>query len=345
MRLAVFASLVTPLQEAQLGGAQAFACDLADALGGLGHEVVIHCARGSRLPGRELQMYPGVPSPRALWRPNSESSGAHPELQRAFGRMMAGIAAGGYDAVSGHAFDAEAVTAAEGLPVLHTLHLPPPAPALLAVARSSGSAFVTVSRACAQLWRRGGLASIETIRNGSPDQPAAARGVGRQALIAGRVSPEKGTAIAIRVALRAGLEPRLVGTIYDHDYWRREVGRRPQNLSRTALWRLMARSAVLILPAQWEEPYGLVAAEAQLAGCPVAGYRRGGLAEVVSEGRGGFLVAPGDEDALLTAIGRALLLDRAQVRRQARRRLLIEPCARAYARRLEQLARRDRGGG
>jgi glycosyltransferase involved in cell wall biosynthesis len=86
------------------------------------------------------------------------------------------------------------------------------------------------------------------------------------------------------------------------------------------------------MPVEWDEPFGMVAAEAQLAGCPVAGYRRGGLPEVVEEGVGGFLAEPGDFEGLLDAVRAALRLDRAAVRASALRRLLIGPVAATYER-------------
>src|SRR5438105_255690 len=75
---------------------------------------------------------------------------------------------------------------------------------------------------------------------------------------------------------------------------------------------------------RWEGPFGMVAAEAQMAGCPVAGYRRGALPEVVDEGVSGFLATPDDIESLATAIGHCLALDRAAVRASAQRRLGLE---------------------
>ncbi|HUZ88772.1 MAG TPA: glycosyltransferase [Candidatus Acidoferrales bacterium] len=334
----MFTSLVTPLLEAQRGGAQAFACDLAAALERRGHRVVVYCAEGSHLPGRELVTVPVPALRRALWRPGRPEPTPLPALGEAFERLLARVRQGGHDAVSGHAFDAEAIEQAQDLPVLHTLHLPPPAPRVLASAQQTGSHFAAVSAACARQWRSAGLAEVETIRNGSPDFVVTAVRPRPWALIAGRVSPEKGTAAAIRVARRSGLEVRLAGSVYDRAYWRREVRRRVSNLPRTTLWELMARCSVCLMPVDWEEPYGLVAAEAQLAGCPVVGYRRGGLAEVVKDGSGGYLVAPGDEDGLAEAVSRALQLDRVQIRNQARRRLLIGRCTAAYERSLRRIA-------
>ena len=95
-------------------------------------------------------------------------------------------------------------------------------------------------------------------------------------------------------------------------------------------------------PCSWTsraETFGLVAAEAQMAGCPVVAYRRGALPEVVEEGVGGILVEPGDEEALARAIPDARALDRSRVRASAERRLSIETTVDGYERELAAIAR------
>src|SRR5712692_7830376 len=77
----------------------------------------------------------------------------------------------------------------------------------------------------------------------------------------------------------------------------------------------MGDAASLAMPVHWDEPFGLVAIEAQAAGAPVVGYRRGGLPEVVRDGVTGFLVEPGDEAALVAAVARAGKIERAACRR------------------------------
>ena len=42
--------------------------------------------------------------------------------------------------------------------------------------------------------------------------------------------------------------------------------------------------------AQWEEPFGLTAIEANACGVPIIATRRGALPEIVQHGRNGFLV-------------------------------------------------------
>lgn len=325
------ASLVSPLREAQLGGAQAFLTDLARELAAHGHEVTVFCAAGSALPGLRLVT---VPAPagveRALVMPGGGPPPPLPALRAAFTRLFEAIRAEAPDAISQHAFDAEAIELAEDLPVLHTLHLPPLVPAVVAAARRARARLVTVSEAMRAAWASAGVADVGVIRNGVPAFAVPSGPVVPRALIAGRVSPEKGTAVAVEVARRAGLEPLVVGNVYDGAYWERAVRIPVTPVERPELWRLMAGSAVTLMPVEWDEPFGLVAAEAQMAGCPVVGYRRGGLPEVVEEGVGGFLVAPGDAGALVAAVPRARALDRRLVRESASRRLTIGSAASAY---------------
>src|SRR5262249_1216591 len=147
-RIAVVSSLVTPLREAQLGGAQAFLTDLARALRLCGHDVTVYCADGSSLTGVRLVT---VPAPAGVEAALVMRGGPPPPqlraLRGAFERLFPAVRAGGCDAVTQHAFDAEAFELAAGLPVLHTLHLPPIVPAVVEAAIEAGGRCATVSEA------------------------------------------------------------------------------------------------------------------------------------------------------------------------------------------------------
>jgi glycosyltransferase involved in cell wall biosynthesis len=343
VRISIVAPIFEPLGGPQPYGPHAVLIDLARGLSGRGHDVVVHCAAGSDVPGlrlRPIAVEPEVRESRVLSGRPVVPSGS---VRRAFARLYGDVRATRPEAVSQHAFDAEAIDLAEGLPVVHTLHLGPVVPSVVMAATRSSARLVTVSAAARRDWLAAGVANVGVIRNGVSFAPIRSP-VAAIALIAGRVSPEKGVATAIRVGHRAGLRPVVVGAVHDERYFREEVeplmhlAEHVPTVPRSELAAMMAGATVLLMPSEGDETFGLVAAEAQMAGCPVVGYRRGALPEVVEEGVSGVLVDPGDEDALVRAIGAARTFDREAVRRSAERRLGIAATLRAYERELALVA-------
>jgi glycosyltransferase involved in cell wall biosynthesis len=73
---------------------------------------------------------------------------------------------------------------------------------------------------------------------------------------------------------------------------------------RQEMARLLAGARSLWLPSLWAEPFGIAGLEALAAGLPVLASRVGGVAEWLDDGVSGFLVPPGDVEALATAARR-----------------------------------------
>lgn len=342
MRIAAVSSPVTPLRPAQSGGAQSAVTHLAVGLAARGHHVTLYCAEGSRVDGVEIVTVP-VDS-RAVGQGLVMPGGPPPqpslELDSAIGRLFVEVERRGADAVSQHAFDAAAFERSRGLPVLHTLHLPPIVESVLHAARGEpASKLAAVSEAGRRDWAAAGVEVGYVLRNGVETSLPRHGPVLRMALAAGRLSPEKGFDHAARAARLAGLPLRVVGLPYAPGYLPDLDGAKLMGpLPRAELTRLMAESAVTICAVRWEEPFGLVAAEAQMAGCPVAGYRRGALPEVIEEGISGILVEPDDVETLGTAVRDCLRLDRGAVRASALRRLAIEGMLDEYERALKSVA-------
>lgn len=61
-------------------------------------------------------------------------------------------------------------------------------------------------------------------------------------------------------------------------------------------------SEIMLVPSLWQEPFGLVVAEAMARGLPVIASDLGGPAEIITNGVDGLLVAPGNEQALAGAV-------------------------------------------
>jgi glycosyltransferase involved in cell wall biosynthesis len=342
VRIAIVASPVTPLRAAQLGGAQAFIADLATGLTRRGHAVTLHCAEGSVLAGVRLVTVPApVDASAALVMPGGAPPPPAPGVAAALRTMFDAIASEHVDVISQHAFDAPAFELSRGHPVLHTLHLPPLVPAVVvAAAHVDPATLATVSRSCQSAWAAAGVDVPQVLRNGVGDVPTPEAGVDQAALVAGRISPEKGIEDAIAAARAAGLPVRVAGAHYDPAYALDLTGTEEMgSLDRDELRRVMARSAVTICAVRWAEPFGMVAAEAQMAGCPVAAYRRGAMPEVVEEGVSGFLAEPDDVGALAHAIRRCLSVDRGAVRASAHRRLGLDAALDGYETALERASR------
>lgn len=335
------ASPVTPLRPAQLGGAQSFVSDLAVGLVGRGHDVTLHCIEGSEVEGVRLALVPApADAAAALVMPGGNSASPAPGVEAAIEAMFAAIAANHVDAVSQHAFDAPAYRFAHGMPVLHTLHLPPIVDDVVRAASDVDiGSLATVSVATQRSWHEVGVEVGELLPNGVPKSPLGTS-PDEVALIAGRISPEKGIEHGIAAARAAGLSLRIAGAHYDPGYEVDLAGTaRLGSLTRRELARVMGSSAVTVCPVRWEEPFGLVAAEAQMTGCPVAAYRRGAMPEVIEEGVSGFLAEPDDVEDLTRAIGRCLSLDRAAVQASARRRLGLDAAISRYEQALARVAR------
>jgi glycosyltransferase involved in cell wall biosynthesis len=255
----------------------------------------------------------------------------------AFLRAYRAIAADAakHDLVHAHAYDvpAFAYSSLQPLPIVHTLHLPaldPGIQSMLALTAppqtNTSTRLVTVSKACSAGYTP--FCRIDAvIYNGIPvdRMPYADRPAGDGYLVyAGRISPEKGVHDALEIAHAASKHLVLAGGIYDQEYYaeRIEPWRRTHPagstylgaLPRERLWELMAGAEALLVPSYWDEPFGLVAVEAEATGTPVIGYARGGLVEVVAEGSTGWLVAPGDKEAAAEAVARISALDRAACR-------------------------------
>jgi glycosyltransferase involved in cell wall biosynthesis len=352
MRIALVAPLVTAIREPQRGGSQAFVSDLARGLVARGHEVHLYAASGSEVPGVAV-IDTGV-DPRSLSATLYRASGgATPDAsaaEAAFAGVYSAVRDERYDLVHNHAFDAPAVRLGTelGAPVLHTLHLPPDE-AVAAALRETRPPVACVSAFQASAWRH--VVAIDAILppcvptgliDWSPD-------AGDGAVYAGRLSPEKGAAEAIDIAAAAGVRIDVYGDAYDPGYARERIEPRRAEpgvgvhpaVPRSSLWAVMARAAVVLCPARWDEPFGMVAAEAQACGTPVVAFRRGALGEVIADGRTGFLVAPDDVGAAAAAVNRTSELSRAACRAHAERHLDLERSLDAH----EQLYRRLVGAG
>jgi len=180
-----------------------------------------------------------------------------------------------------------------------------------------------------------------TVPHGLPRDllPFSPRPKGDYLAFLGRISPEKRPDRAIEIAARAGLPLRIAAKVdkVDRAYWDMVIAplvARHDNvefigeIGEAEKASFLGNARALLFPIDWPEPFGLVMIEAMACGTPVIAWNCGSVPEVVDDGVTGFIV--GDEAAAVAAVGRAAMLDRAEVRAVFERRFTVERMAMDY---------------
>ena len=161
-----------------------------------------------------------------------------------------------------------------------------------------------------------------------PDSPPRRAESGGYALVASRLSPEKGVDVAIDACRMAGIPLVIAGDGPDRDALAaRGAGaaagvRFAGRVDGERLAELRAGAAIALVPSLAGETFGLAAAEAAAAGVPVAASAVGALPELLDPD---CLVPPGDAVALAEAIGRLTGSSSAVERSRLRVRDLCSP--------------------
>jgi len=149
-------------------------------------------------------------------------------------------------------------------------------------------------------------------------------------LYIGRITPHKGIDVLIN-ALPSGVPLEIHGRAYHAEYLARlhalAVGKRVEfhtHSSDDDLRSALSRATALVLPSVYTDCFGgshrlpellgLVLLEAMATGTPVVCTDVGGMPEIVSAGKTGFIVPPGDTAALQDRL-RRLIADPALARR------------------------------
>jgi glycosyltransferase involved in cell wall biosynthesis len=313
LRIALTADPELPVPPLHYGGIERIIDMLARGLVARGHELTVFAHPDSVTAGR-LIPWPGSASRSTL------------DSSRNAATLARHVLAKRFDLV--HSFSRVAYLS----PIL-----PLPIPKLMTYQRQVSPRSILLGHALSRgtlwfsaisRWMMCGVEALGTWRlvfNGVPLEVFEFRpdlGPDAPLVFLGRVEEIKGPHLAIETARRVKLPLVIAGNVpREHRAWfeaniaphvdgQRVVFRGPVNDSQKN--ELLGSARALLMPILWDEPFGIVMAEAMACGTPVLGLSRGAVPEIVEHGVTGFVAE--DVDGLVAAAGRLQEINRAACR-------------------------------
>jgi glycosyltransferase involved in cell wall biosynthesis len=326
-----------------VGGAEQVLSALDKALVRAGHRSIVIASEGSKVSGALVATPPR----------NGALDDAVRAQAQAVHRAMIAAARVRWpvDVVHLHGIDFDAYLPDEG-PTLVSLHLPldwyPPQ----ALRPARDDLWLHTVSASQERSAKPGMRLRPPIPNGV-DIDALARPHARRgfALLLSRICPEKGVHLALDAARMADMPLLVGGEVYRYAaherYFAEEIAPRldqrrrflgPLDFARKR--RFLNAARCLVVPSLAAETSSLVAMEALACGTPVVAFPNGALADLIEEGRTGFLVH--DVREMAEAMAAALMIDPELCRAEAERRFPLSRMIEAYMEAYRALARLGR---
>ncbi len=342
MKIAVLAHIRHAIAEPYSGGMEAHCAGLCKGLRAAGHDVTLFAAAGSQ----DESLFPICAHPYETVLPWNIYRGS-PELAEyqntAFGMAQAEIEARDFDVVHNNSLHPGVIdwAARNGIPCTTSQHVPPFGTMAGAVAQASRhphARFTVTSASQLDLWEETCRRNMRVVPNGVDcDVWRNAGTAGDYFTWIGRIVPNKGLAQAVTAARIAGAKLRIFGPIEDASYFADRVEPLLQDYveyhghaDQRGLVPILSAARGAVVTPMWDEPFGLVAAEALACGVPVLAFDRGAMREVI--GDCGIVVPAGDVAALAQGFDRMATIDRGACRRRALRHLSNDAMIAGYER-------------
>jgi len=326
LRIAQVAPLWTKVPPATYGGIELLVSLLTDELVRRGHEVTLFGTGDSRTSG----------TLRAVCDENvldgmSAGKIANYEYYGNAAVTEALLAADQFDVIHFH-IGCEHIPsgALSGTPVLFTMHTQPGVDDSWVLRKYPRVPVAGISRFQVQALEIPERKDIPVVYNGcdfSTFDPAYEPG--SYLVFLGRLSYDKNPLDAIRIAKEVGMPLILAGNAQgkkETAYFESEIEPliNDEDIKYIGLVnhaqknKLLREAAAMLVPVQWNEPFGLVMIEAMACGTPVVAHNLGSISEVVDQGITGFHA--NSINAMAALVPRAIALPRQTVRSQAEKR-------------------------
>lgn len=291
MKIAQVAPLWERVPPLSYGGIELVVSHLTDELVRRGHDVTIFASGDSQTLAQLEPIYPCA----MRIDPNVKEYAVYEmlELSRTYQQ------AAEFDIIHSHIGVAALTTASlVKTPTLHTIHcgFTPGSSKLYNL--HCKQPYISISNAQRKL----DLNYIRTIYNGIDPQDYPYRAQPQEPpylAFLGRLSPEKGPQHAIAIAKQTGWRLKMAGKIdlVNTGFFEQEIA--PQidgkqieflgEVNHALKVELLSNAAVTLFPISWHEPFGLVMIESMATGTPVIGINLGSVAEVIANGKTGFV--------------------------------------------------------
>lgn len=340
LRIAVIAHVRFPIRAPFMGGMEAHCAALCRGLVERGHDVTLFAAPGSETAARLHAIGPAPYEVILPWKDWNGTADLNAFQADAYEQALDAIRIGSFDVVHNNTLFPGLIgwALATGLPMLTSQHVPPFGrmhDAVIAAAGDMRAQISVTSASQVPLWFARAPENLSVVHNGVDTGSWLPAARGARLVWSGRITPNKGTAEALRAAHLAGVPLDLCGVIEDEVYFAAEVAplldaerRYLGHLAEADLRRTVAMARALVVTPMWPEPFGLVAAEALSADVPVIAFDAGALREVV--GPAGRLVPGGDVAALADAMRDPPGLPEGMARQRALNRFSIPAMIAGY---------------
>lgn len=326
MRIAILAPLKRELSKDTKGGRPRIVYNLVEGLVVKGHQVTVFGTGDSEVAATVIPVIP-----KALFH--------LPPVENEFYRHTTSLCRmmellrerkGEFDLIHNHLYpETLPLLFSGGTKMLTTIHTQMTADLGEFFSHYSNTYFAPISNRQKSLYP--GLNYTQTVYNGIDEKAFTfSRLPGNYLLFVGRIKEgdPKGVTDAIRVAKAAETSLKIIGNVESQAFFAREIEPHlsasiefvgdPKSVEGTLSLDervgLYQGASALLLPIHWEEPFGIVMIEAMSCGTPVIAYRRGAIAEVVTNGETGFVVD--SQDQMVEAVKKINEIDRSACRKR-----------------------------
>lgn len=331
MRIGLIAPPWVPVPPPGYGGTEIVIDNLARGLTALGHDVRLFTVGESTCPVPRLWLYPAAVEPMGA------------DVPEAAHVLAAYEALADVDIIHDHTVLGPLLAGRRRIPrpqvvtTVHGLVTPKDRRIYADIARRASIVMISHSQARSVP----GIPVAAVIHHGIDlDVYRPGPGTGGYLLFVGRMCADKGVHHAVKVARRAGWRLIIAAKIRDSSeqgYFDRQVrpllapgDEVPGELPLAVRLELMRSAAALLNPITWQEPFGLVMAEALAAATPVLAFPNGAAPEIIDHGRTGYLCR--DEEEMISAVDHVHEIERQQCRAAAQRRFSLTRMAADYDR-------------